>query len=276
MIKKKVLICTPSHDGKVQVTYTLGCLDLLRNNKVKKGHKEYTFDWFFTEFSSDIMKARNEMFWNWFYTTEHDYLLFIDSDEGFTFETVKKLLDHTADFEISCAPVPLKKISSNKILEWVGLEFQNNESPTINVSDMLPASYEYNYSGDKILDKDRFNYVEKMGTGFMLIPRKVVQILIDYYDTNPCEELPIYLDKRSNKKVYSFFSHKVENDRMLGEDYSFCARVRKAGIPIKVDTSLNVSHHGTFAWEGNVQAKKRHQILREKLTENITLKTTEK
>ena len=269
--KKKVLICTPSHDGKLQVSYTLGCLDLMR-----KDYKQYSFDWFLTEFSSDIMKTRNEMFWYWFYKSSHDYLLFIDSDEGFTAKTIKELLDHTAEFEVSGAPVPLKRINSQRILEWVGVELQNNDSPTIEVSNMLPASYEYNHSGDKHLDKERFNYVEKLGTGFMLIPRKVAHILIDYYDTNPCEELPVYIDKNTEKKVYSFFSHKIENGRMLGEDYSFCVRVREAGIPIKVDTWLEVSHHGSFTWKGKAIAKKEHQILREKLTENITLKTSEK
>jgi hypothetical protein len=81
--KKKVLICTPSHNGTVQVGYSMGSLDLIR-----KVNKNYEFDWFFTEFSSDIMKARNEMFWFWYYGSDHDYMLFIDSDQGFSAETV--------------------------------------------------------------------------------------------------------------------------------------------------------------------------------------------
>ena len=157
------------------------------------------------------------------------------------------------------------------------MEFQNNESSVIDSLDMLPSGYDYNYVVDKNEAVDsRFNYVEKMGTGFMLIPRKVAQILIDYYDTNPSDELPIYIDKKTNRKVYSFFSHIVKNGMLLGEDYSFCARVREAGIPIKVDTSLNISHHGTFVWEGNVQAKKRHEKLKAKINQNIALKTLEK
>ena len=47
MIKKKVLICTPAHNGKLQVSYTLGCLDLLRNNELSEAKKDYSFDWFF-------------------------------------------------------------------------------------------------------------------------------------------------------------------------------------------------------------------------------------
>ena len=267
--KKKVLICTPSHDGKVQVGYSMGSLDLIR-----KENKNFEFDWFFTEYSSDIMKARNEMLWYFYYGTTHDYILFIDSDQGFNAETVNELLLHAENFEISGAPVPLKRIYDSRLIEWVGAELQDDDNETLNVKDILPATYDYNHSQDgHNISLDRFVYTEKLGTGFMLIPRFVVDVMNEYYDENTTEySPPVYTDKNMKRKCYSFFSHLVHKGKMLCEDYSFCIRAKECGIPLKVDTYLNVDHYGTFKWEGKMGAKKRHQKVRKKIIEKYTEK----
>ena len=85
--KKKVLVCTPSHDGKLNVGYSMGAFDLIRQK-----NDLFYYDFFFSEYSSDIMKARNQMLWYFYHQTEHDFLLFIDSDEGFTAQAVYDLL----------------------------------------------------------------------------------------------------------------------------------------------------------------------------------------
>ena len=263
--KKKVLICTPSHDGKVQVAYMLGCLELLR-----KENKNYSFDWFIMEFASDIMKGRNSMFWNWYYSTTHDYLLFIDSDEGFTAEVVNELLTHSREDEISGAPVPLKSINEDKVAEWIGQELQDRSKPTIDLQDMLPSTYKYNFSGGKSDDlNSRFLYPEKLGTGFMVVPRKVGDIMIDYFDTKVDDKPPIYTNNEG-QRCYSFFSHIIKDGKMLGEDYSFCIRAQMSGVKVKVDSFLNIEHYGTFKWNGNLEAQKRSKKLRKKLAKKLS------
>ena len=238
--KKKVLICTPSHDGKVQVAYMLGCLELLR-----KENKNYSFDWFIMEYASDIMKGRNTMFWNWYYSTTHDYLLFIDSDEGFTAEVVDELLTHSREDEISGAPVPLKSINEDKVAEWIGQELQDRSKPTIDLQDMLPSTYKYNFSGGKSDElNSRFLYPEE-------------------------DKPPIYTNSEG-QRCYSFFSHIVKDGKMLGEDYSFCIRAQMSGVKVKVDSYLNIEHYGTFKWNGNLEAQKRSKKLRKKLAKKLS------
>lgn len=265
----KVLICTPSHDGKVQVGFNFGCMDLLRNGK-----EGYHYDFFFTEYASDIMKARNEMLWYFYNSTQHDYMLFIDADEGFNAQTIHELLYHAEEFEISGVPVPMKRINAGRIVEWVGAELQDEDKERIDINDMLPSTYEYNHSSDSFnIPSDRFIYVEKLGTGFMLIPRNVIEFMVQFYDTNESEFTPpIYRDKNTGENVYSFFSHLVHREKMLGEDYSFCIRAKESGVPLKVDTSLSSDHYGVYKWRGNVNAKKRHQKTRRKLVEKYTSK----
>jgi hypothetical protein len=43
----------------------------------------------------------------------------------------------------------------------------------------------------------------------------------------------------------------------LGEDYAFCERLRRAGVPVWVDTSLRVGHIGqhTYQWEDVLQER---------------------
>ena len=51
---KKILFCTPSHDGKVNVDYLRGCLDVQKN-----AHETHFYvDYFWQEHGSDIVKGR--------------------------------------------------------------------------------------------------------------------------------------------------------------------------------------------------------------------------
>jgi hypothetical protein len=45
----------------------------------------------------------------------------------------------------------------------------------------------------------------------------------------------------------------------LGEDFAFCERLRRAGVPVLVDTSLRVGHIGlhTYHWEDVIQERPR-------------------
>lgn len=268
--KKKVLVCTPSHDGKLNVGYSMGAFDLIRQK-----NDLFYYDFFFSEYSSDIMKARNQMLWYFYHQTEHDFLLFIDSDEGFTAQAVYDLLRETADYEISAIPVPLKQLHPDKIIEWVAMEFQDDERQALDVKQMLPSTYEYNHSGDKSdMKDDRYIYVDKVGTGFMCIPRNVIELMIEHFDTSSDIEFeaPLYTDKMSGNRCYSFFSHVLHKDKILGEDFSFCMRAREVGIPLKVDTYLKADHYGTFRWEGNTMSKKLAQKTRKKIIKKFTEK----
>jgi hypothetical protein len=88
--------------------------------------------------------------------------------------------------------------------------------------------------------------VRYVGTGFMYTRRSL-------YDAM-AKELPV-CNQRFGKITVPYFLPMVVEDEAgpwyLGEDYAFCERARRLGVPILVDTRLRLWHAGrhAFGWE---------------------------
>lgn len=52
----------------------------------------------------------------------------------------------------------------------------------------------------------------------------------------------------ANLKVWPFFSHIIDGESYYGEDYSFCKRVRDAGMPLGMDVEPRVWHKGAYCY----------------------------
>lgn len=267
---KRILFCTPSHDGKVAVDYMRGVLDVKSNLP-----KDYEVDFFWQEHGSDIVKSREDMLWFWYHETKHDYMLFMDSDQGFDSGVVKNLLETEQGRGGACvvaAPVPLKEMKSERLLEYVADAMTDADAP-FNRDHIFPVTWDYNFAGDNHLgdieDVDIMQ-VERVGTGCMLISRKVMNHYMGFLENESSDFLPSdeYHSRVTGKPCHTMFSHLIMGGKVLGEDYSFCIRMLLADVPILVDLRCNLTHYGTFAFKGNVLAKKGYLQYMKNTTKN--------
>lgn len=273
---KKMLICTPSHDAKVVIPYVQGILDVQQNLKKKrKGRGEVYVDYFWQENGSDIVKGRESMFWFWYHETDHDYMLFMDADQGFSAQDISNLLETMEkhqDKAIVCAPVPLKEVKPDRMIEYI-VEAISDATAPFTREGLFPVTYDYNFSGDHeiVAAPDGVIQVERCGTGAMLISRKAIKIAHAFMEESSGEFTgsETYTSRATKDKVcYTIFTHLLMGGKLLGEDYSFCVRMSLADIPVLVDLRCNLSHHGSMVYEGNFKAKMEFQNHMQKATNN--------
>jgi hypothetical protein len=98
--------------------------------------------------------------------------------------------------------------------------------------------------------------VKYVGAGFVLVRRVAFEAVQKHFAlprvADPAGDivpyyLPMVTEVRSGQLGY------------LGEDYAFCERLRRAAVPVLVDTSLRVGHIGqhTYHWEDVIQEHER-------------------
>ena len=158
--------------------------------------------------------ARNALVYE-FLQSDCTDLLFIDSDVIVTAEDVMRLLAQSADKDVAAGLYPRRALDKNFFVD-------------------IP----HDENGDMIFDGSMLK-VNRIGTGFMMIKRYVLEKLIaDHpewiYETKP--------DEGGN--AYAVFDFDIINGKYTGEDYLFCDRVREAGFEVWVDVEISLPHVG--------------------------------
>jgi len=92
------------------------------------------------------------------------------------------------------------------------------------------------------------------GTGFMMIKREVFEQLSDKVPSyfNDVNDLNGQVGMREEIKEYFATSIEPETGRLLSEDYHFCYIWRKAGGKVYAAPWCQLSHIGTYAFEGQL------------------------
>lgn len=158
-------------------------------------------------------KARNALVAD-FLATDDTHLLFIDSDQVYGPENVNRLLKSEL-----CVVGALYAKKQEK-LAWVG---KPEDDPPV-------------------IDSDGTCRMNRIGTGFLLIHRHVLETLWEklfgshgYMDT---VAVP-------NRREVDMFSIGVYNDEYFTEDWWFCQHCRESGIPVYADMRNIVGHLGS-------------------------------
>lgn len=179
--------------------------------------------------ASNISKARSEMLSKWYHesTSDDDVFMFIDSDHTFTITEIALGLQMCNDSTIACG----------SYINALG----NNTYQPLNV--------------DKFL-KGECNLLKYGATGFMIIPKRVVEKVFQWIKTNEPDKLYCKCDD-NNQRCIPFFNERIEKNAgddaifpydsetinlFLGEDFSFSWLVRRAGCSIKAFFSPNLTH----------------------------------
>lgn len=232
---KSVFIATPMFGGQCYGTYALSVMDLI--GEFHRRGINYTISYIYNE--SLINRARNKLVAT-FLKTNFTHLLFIDADIGFNKEDVIKLLEY--DHPVMGAVYPKKSIAWDHIKEALekGLSpdvaFRHRNDYVGNVEDDDEKNIVLNDYNQPLR---KFKYI---GTGFMLIAREVFEKLTPHVE--------IFRISQSTEAMANFFSLSIEESHnvLLSEDYDFCEKCKKHGIPIYVAPWIKLSHTGTYTF----------------------------
>ena len=259
--RRSLMIGTPAYGGQTTVPYTLSLLDTA--NRFRE--LQIPLKTCMLENESLITRARNnivKMFWH---DDSMKHLLFIDADIRFAPDDVLSLLALNDRYPIICGAYPKKTINWNNIhkaaLSGVPAHELKNYLGEM-VLNLIP-----NESGQIVINLDQPVEVLDSGTGFMMINKRVIADMIkaypemkyraDYQTGSP------FTDNYVNEGIYAFFDTAMVpyaggvfpgQKRYLSEDYYFCHLARQAGYKIHVLPSINLTHHGSHHYYGNLRA----------------------
>jgi hypothetical protein len=212
----RVLIATPCLDQKVDAYFVHSLCE-----SIKLGiNNDIDIRCIFLANESILPMARNELF-NLAYKEDYDAMVFIDDDEYWT------------------AQVLIDIIKSNKDVITV---------PVVNKGDKEPLTYNIWMPKNMETDpKDGYFKVQKTGTGFLKMSRKVVQ---DLWSSNPEIEFRC-------KKLRNICEYGCLNGGFVGEDISLSRKILELGYDIWVNPHYTVSHIGNKMYKGDFKQDKK-------------------
>jgi hypothetical protein len=217
----------PCYGGQIS-NATFKSFVSLTAKSMQKGLR-FTLDTIPTD--SLVTRARNKLVARMMNNPRSTHLMFIDADIGFNADDVLKLIEYD--------------------LDMVGGLYPKKE---------LPANYVVNH-----VHKARRNgsliEVRHIGTGFMLVKRRVIEGLMEKspelrITPNRGEEQP------SDKYYYALFDTLIDkNGFYLSEDWTFCDMARsKLGVSIWADISIKLDHHGQYNFAGDLESLQRRLL----------------
>ena len=213
---KRVLIATPCLDQKVDAYFVHS---LCESIKLGLGHN-IDIRCIFLANESILPMARNELF-NLAYKDGYDAMVFIDDDE---YWTAQALIDI---------------IKSDKHVVTV---------PVVNKSDKEPLTYNIWIPQNMEKDPaDGYFKVQKTGTGFLKMSRKVVE---DLWTSNPEIEF-------RGKKLRNICEYSSLNGGFVGEDIMLSRKILELGYDIWVNPHYTVSHIGNKMYKGDFKQDKK-------------------
>jgi len=243
-MNKKLFVATPMYGGQCAGYYTQSIMEL--NMLLQKSGVEAQYSFMFNE--SLITRARNALT-NGFLKSGCTHLLFIDSDIKFRATDIMAMLE--VDKDIICGIYPKKEINWDSVKKAM-----DNGVP----QDQLKAytgSFVVNlvdYQGEVTVPVGQPVEIFNGGTGFMMIKREVFEQLSDKVPSyfNDVNDLNGQVGMREEIKEYFATSIEPETGRLLSEDYHFCYIWRKAGGKVYAAPWCQLSHIGTYAFEGQL------------------------
>ena len=243
-MNKKIFVATPMYGGQCAGYYTQSIMEL--NMLLQKSGVEAQYSFMFNE--SLITRARNALT-NGFLKSGCTHLLFIDSDIKFRATDIMAMLE--VDKDIICGIYPKKEINWDSVKKAM-----DNGVP----QDQLKAytgSFVVNlvdYQGEVTVPVGQPVEIFNGGTGFMMIKKEVFEQLADKVPSyfNDVNDLNGRMSMREEIKEYFATSIEPETGRLLSEDYHFCYIWRKAGGKVYAAPWCQLSHIGTYAFEGQL------------------------
>lgn len=236
---KSITIATPMYGGICHNAY----MKSLNSLQIMLKERGYIVNYCELSNESLITRGRNTLT-EIFLRNGNDYLLFIDSDQGFNADGVVKMIEEGVD--LIGAAVPMKAINWERVRLAAKQDQQRLSSFTsiYNVNISTEQKQKLKENPIKIVE------VDYIGTGIMLISRNVFQKLKEF--------TPSYRSDQTNlagiqygETIYNFWRTEIDpkSRRLLSEDYNFCNMWRAMGGKIYLAPYIKVVHVGTYWFE---------------------------
>lgn len=213
---RSLFIAIPAYDGKLNIK-TAFALAQLMPKALGLGVSVFLSD---MSGCSIITMARNSLV-SEFLKTDATDMLFIDSDVIVTPDDVLRLLAQHAGRDITAGMYPRRAKDKRFFLDFYVDEGGNFE-----------------FDGSLMR-------VNRVGTGFMMISRDIIEKMIAAHPEWQ------YENKEGSGTVAAVFDFAVKNGQFVGEDYLFCDRVTELGGKIWIDVDISLPHIGTEAFTNN-------------------------
>ena len=205
------MVCIPAYDGKLNIDSAFALSNLAV--KVQSlGVKLYL-----THLSgcSLITKARNSLVAD-FLKSDADTLLFVDADVVVSADAILRLMALSIGKDITAGIYPRRGMDRKFFLD-----------------------YHLDENGALEFDANGLLRVKRIGTGFMMIQRHVLETMI----ANHPEWA--YENNVDNRTDHAVFDLGLVNGEYYGEDYLFCDRAAADGFTVFLDPSISLPHVGT-------------------------------
>ena len=206
---RKLFVGIPAYDGKLNIK-TAFSLAQLMPMAMQLGVGVYLSD---LSNCSIITMARNALVAE-FLKTDATELLFIDADVVVKPDDILRLMAQSGGKDITAGAYP-RRLKEKKFFTDVY----------------------WTEDGNVEMDGSLLR-VERVGTGFMLIQRHVIEKMIA---AHPEWE---YEDKKGPS--YAVFDFDLKDKYYMGEDYLFCDRATEMGFKIYLDSEISLPHVGSM------------------------------
>lgn len=213
-----VLIATPCHDWSYSTHYMVSMLATqkyhLQNGIPFSGPISWT--------GAEVERARNCMVAQFMGDPKYTHICFIDSDQGWPADTVARLVSHSVDM----VGVPIRKKTQE--VHW-----------NITVKDQ------------SVEIRNGLIEVDGIGTGILLISRKVIERMFEAYpDLQVLEDEELPHSMRGS--MYALFQRTLDNGQYVSEDLMFCRRFKRIGGRIFADPTIEACHVGRAEFTGRL------------------------
>jgi hypothetical protein len=211
---RNVFIAVPTHDGRLNIKTSFGLAKFM-TDAMRMGFSVHLGE---VSNCSLITMARNSLV-NEFLKTDCTELLFIDSDVVVEPDNILRLMAQSEGKDVTAGAYPRRA--------WDKKFF---------------ADLYYDDKGEFEFDGSLMR-VQRVGTGFMLIQRHVIEKLkADHPEW-------LYSKEDGGETVCALFDFAIKDGRYIGEDYLFCDRVTDAGMKVHLDVQLSLPHVGVETFE---------------------------
>jgi hypothetical protein len=212
---RTLMVAIPAYDGKLNIDTAFA----LANLSVEAGKLGVKLR--LTHFSncSLITTARNGLVYD-FLSSDADAMLFIDADVVVKADDILRLFALSIGKDITAGIYPRRGMDRKFFLD-----------------------YYLDENGGWLFDEHGMLRIKRIGTGFMMIQRHVLETMIERHPEWA------YHNNVNGRTEHAVFDLGLVDGNYMGEDYLFCDRAAAEGFTVYLDPSISLPHIGTAKFE---------------------------
>ena len=243
--RARIMIATPCFGGLLTQGYVESIINLIHY----AGQHGFEVRLALLGHDALITRSRNTLVSAFLDMPDMTHLMFIDADIAFEPEQVSRLLDFDEDLVAGLYPLKVNDWSQHE-----ARQARHGEPPNLAALSYVGTFCE----GEALERRGDFATGVYAGTGFMLIRRRVLEILAEAHPELRYGAMHVYpRPTRQSTRQFALFECMIEPQTgiYLSEDYAFCRRWLEQGGKIWLDTRSKLTHIGSHSFNGDTSLR---------------------